>query len=118
MQSAFCLMRKPADARGLQHQRGRGVDPCLQLAVEHIQPLAVTAEQLHLGDEVGGVLLLLALLLNEPVQHLHGAEVPDLVRGGVDGIDAGGDKPLMLQRLFQRRHVCLLYTSPSPRDRG
>ena len=54
MQSAFCLMRKPADARGLQHQRGRGVDPCLQLAVEHIQPLAVTAEQLHLGDEVGG----------------------------------------------------------------
>ena len=48
MQSAFCLMRKPADARGLQHQRGRGVDPCLQLAVEHIQPLAVTAEQLIL----------------------------------------------------------------------
>ena len=43
MQSAFCLMRKPADARGLQHQRRRGVDPCLQLAVEHIQPLAVTA---------------------------------------------------------------------------
>ena len=74
MQSAFCLMRKPADARGLQHQRGRGVDPCLQLAVEHIQPLAVTAEQLHLGDEVGGVLLLLALFLDEPVQHLHGAE--------------------------------------------
>ena len=63
MQSAFCLMRKPADARGLQHQRGRGVDPCLQLAVEHIQPLAVSAEQLHLGDKVGGVLLFLALLL-------------------------------------------------------
>ena len=58
----LCLVRKPADARGLQHQRGRGVDPCLQLAVEHIQPLAVSAEQLHLGDKVGGVLLFLALL--------------------------------------------------------
>ena len=56
---AVCLflMRRPAAALGLQHQGGRGVDPCLQLAVEHIQSLAVTAEQFHLGDEVGGVLL-------------------------------------------------------------
>ena len=77
----------------------------LKLAVEHIQPLAVIAEQLHLGDEVGGVLLLFALLLNEPVQHLHGAEVLGLVCGGVDGIDAGGDQLLMRQRLFQRGHV-------------
>ena len=106
MQSAFCLIRKPADARGLQHQRGRGVDPCLQLAVEHIQPLAVTAEQLHLGDEVGGILLLLALFLDEPVQHLHGAEVFCLVCGGVDGIDAGGDQLLVLQCLLRSRTPC------------
>ena len=70
MQSAFCLMRKPAAALGLQHQGGRSVDPCLQLAVEHIQPLAVSAKQLHLSDEVGGVLLLLALLLDEKVRLL------------------------------------------------
>ena len=100
MQSAFCLMQRPAAAQGLQHQRWRGVDPCLQLTVEHIQPLAVSAEQLHFGDEVGGVLFLLALLLDEPIQHLHGAEVLGLVCGGVYGVDAGGDKPLMLQRLF------------------
>ena len=29
----LCLVRKPAATQGLQHQRGRGVDPCLQLAV-------------------------------------------------------------------------------------
>ena len=54
MQSAFCLMRKPADARGLQHQRGRGVGPCLQLAVEHIQSLAVTADLITKMELFGG----------------------------------------------------------------
>ena len=40
--------------RRLQHQAGSGIDPGFQLAVEHIQPLAVPAEQLHLGDEPHG----------------------------------------------------------------
>ena len=30
-------------------------------------------------------------LLHEPVQKLHGAEIPGLVRGFIDGVDQGGD---------------------------
>ena len=55
MRSAFCLTRKPADARGLQH-------------------LVVSAEQLHLGDKVGGVLLLHNIVFILPPAS--GADIP------------------------------------------
>src|SRR5699024_4679981 len=54
----------------VQHEGRRGVGAGQQLAVQHIQAASVAAVQLHLGDLVGGVLLLLALLLDEPIQEL------------------------------------------------
>ena len=56
------------EARGIVHPRAH-------LLIEHVEALAVGAEELHLLDVVGGVHLLLRLLLDEPVEELHGAEV-------------------------------------------
>ena len=89
----------------LQHERRGRVDAGLELAVEHVETLGVRAEEFHFRDEVAGVLLLLALLLNEPVEHLHGAEVAVVIRGGIDAVDERGDVLLVLERLFQRGHV-------------
>ena len=57
----------------LEGQAWGGIDTGRQLAVEHVQALGVVAVELHLFDQILGVLLLLALLLDEPVQELHGA---------------------------------------------
>ena len=54
---------------------GSGVNACLQLAVEHVECFGVAAEQLHLGDEVGGIFFFLALLLDKPVEELNSAEI-------------------------------------------
>ena len=51
----------------LQNQRRRRVNPRAHLLVEHIEPLAVGAEEIHLLDVVRGVHLFLRLLAHEPV---------------------------------------------------
>ena len=89
----------------LQHQRRCAVHPGGQLAVEHVQTLGVGAEQLHLGDQVIGIGLLLALLLDEPVQELHGAEVLHLIGGSIDVVDETGHILLMLQAGLQGGHI-------------
>ena len=67
---------------GSEHQRRGAVDAAGELLVDHVEPSRVGAEQLQLRDEVGGVLLLLALLLHEPVKELHRAEIIGFLRGG------------------------------------
>ena len=93
----------------VQHQAGGAVGAGGEFLVEHIEALGVGAEELHLGDEVAGVGLLLALLLDEPVEELHGAEVLHFVGGVIDGMDAGGDILLVLQAGFQHIHVFLVF---------
>ena len=91
--------------RVIQNQRRSVVHAGGQLAVEHIQALGIGAEQLHLGDQIVGVSLLLALLLYEPIQELHGTEILHLVGSGIDVIDQGSHILLMFQSSLQRVHV-------------
>jgi alpha-N-arabinofuranosidase len=82
-------------------RRGR-VDAGLELVVQHVQTLGILAEKIELLDEILGVLLLLALLLDEPVQELHGAEILGVVGGAVNVVDEGGHVSLVLQTEIQR----------------
>jgi alpha-N-arabinofuranosidase len=82
-------------------RRGR-VDAGLELVVQHVQTLGILAEKIELLDEILGVLLLLALLLDEPVQKLHGAEILGVVGGAVNVVDEGGHVSLVLQTEIQR----------------
>ena len=55
------------------------------------------AEQVEAFYQFAGVLLLLALLLYEPVQKLHGAEILDRVRGVINIMDKPGHIVFMFQ---------------------
>ena len=93
----------------VEHQAGGAVGAGGELLVEHIEALGIATEQLHLGDHVAGIGLLLTLLLDEPVEELHGAEVLHLVGGVIDGVNRGGDILLMLQAGLQHIHVFLVF---------
>ena len=67
--------------------------------------LGVGAKELHVLDHVGGVGLLLALLLHEPIEQLHGTEVVNVVGGLVALVDRGRDVALVLEASLQRRKV-------------
>ena len=54
----------------LQHQGWRCVYTSCQFAVEHIKAFGVASKQFHLRNQVGRIGLLLALLLNKPIQEL------------------------------------------------
>ena len=51
----------------LQNQGWRCVHPGFQLTVKHIKALGIRSIKLHLGNQVGSILLFLALLLHKPV---------------------------------------------------
>ena len=91
----------------VQYQAGGAVGAAGQFLVEHVEALGVVAEEFHLGDHVAGVGLLFTLLLDKPVEELHGAEVFHFVGGIVDGVDAFGDILFVFQSGLQQVHVGL-----------
>ena len=68
-----------------------------KLLIKHIEALGIASEKLHFGNKVVSVGFLLALLLNEPIEELHRAEILYLISGGIDVVNKGGYVFLMLK---------------------
>ena len=89
----FCILSLRASCpQSLQHQRRRRICAACQLAVQHIQAAGVVAEQLHLRNQIRGVFLLLALLLDKPVKELGCPEIIYLLSRGVNRVDQRSHK--------------------------
>ena len=94
-----------------------------QAAVDAEQARAVVADELELAHDLGDGGLLLDLLVQEPVQQRARVEVARGLGGPVQLADRLGDLLLVRERgpedlQGRQAGLCLLYTSPSPRDRG
>ena len=87
----------------LQCQRWGGIGPAGHLAVQRIQAFSIVAKEPHLLDHILSCLFFFALLLNKPIQKLHGPEILGGIGSLINRVDQAGNISLMLKPQFQHR---------------